>query len=80
MKDGYRYKDGKIIVSDYNSYNLITKSSGKTYTTVNLIGMLTDLDHLKGKAGLSQEVNDMIENNRVAFRAEWFGYIENCNS
>ena len=29
---------------------------------------------------IDEEVNDMIENNRVAFRAEWFGYIENCNS
>lgn len=26
-----------------------------------------------------EEVNDMIEHNRIAFHAEWFEYIENCN-
>jgi hypothetical protein len=25
------------------------------------------------------EIDDMIEDNRIAFRAEWFEYIENCN-
>lgn len=38
-----------------------------------------DYAPLTGEA-IDEEVNDMIENNRVAFRAEWFGYIENCNS
>lgn len=29
---------------------------------------------------INEEVNDMIENNRRTFRAEWFEYIEDCNS
>lgn len=26
------------------------------------------------------DIDDMIETNRIAFRAEWFKYIENCNN
>lgn len=32
-----------------------------------------------GKEASDAEVNDMIEDNRVAFRAEWFEYIESHN-
>ena len=27
-----------------------------------------------------EEIDDIIENNRVAFRADWFEYIEYCNN
>ena len=28
---------------------------------------------------IDEEVNDMIKNDRIAFHAEWFEYIEHCN-
>lgn len=33
-----------------------------------------------GEQAINEEVDDMIENNHVTFRTEWFEYIEDCNS
>lgn len=29
---------------------------------------------------IDEEIDNMVEKNRIAFRAEWFRYIEACNS
>lgn len=28
---------------------------------------------------IDEDINNMVEQNRIAFRKEWFGYIERCN-